>query len=58
MSRCPVTQKEKFPSQLEGQLAMSNILQKQAKHRKQKFRETPSRVYLCQFCSGHHMTSK
>lgn len=58
MARCKVADKERFPSQLEGQLAISNILKQQAKHRKQRFRETPTRVYPCGSCHGYHMTSK
>lgn len=58
MARCSATGKEKYPSRFEGQLAMSNISKQDAKHRKQRFRETPTRVYPCGSCHGYHMTSK
>jgi hypothetical protein len=55
--RCSASNKEKFPNKLECQLAIANIGKTQAKHRKQKYRETPTGSYKCPSCGAHHMTS-
>lgn len=56
--RCTYANKEKFPSKLDCDLAITSIQSNVKKHRKQKFREEPSRSYQCESCHQWHMTGQ
>lgn len=56
--KCAVTDKDRFPSRLEAQLALADIVSNSVHHRRQTNRELPDRTYLCEFCGSWHMTSK
>ena len=57
-SKCNRTQKDKFPSRLEADLAIADIQRSNNHNRHRKYREEPQRSYNCEFCGSWHMTSQ
>lgn len=56
--KCSKSGKDRYPSKIEADLAIANVKKNVTFHRKQKYREEPTRSYRCGFCGGWHMTSR
>jgi hypothetical protein len=56
--KCSISGKDKFPSQLEAELAIADIHRSNSHHRHRKFREEPQRAYECDRCGSWHITSQ
>lgn len=54
---CSTTKKDKFPNELEANLALADIQRSNTHHRRRKYRDEPTRSYLCGACGGWHLTS-
>lgn len=57
MKKCPVTGKPKM-DKLEAQIALSRVIMKNKKHRRQRDQNRPKRFYRCEFCHWYHLTSQ
>jgi hypothetical protein len=56
--KCSTTGKDRFPNEMESNLAIASLTLASKHHRRQKYRELPTRSYQCEFCHGWHMTSQ
>lgn len=56
--KCKKADKDRFPTELDCNLAIAAIQGKNRRHRHRKYREEPCRSYECEFCGGWHMTSQ
>lgn len=55
---CSTANKLRFPNRLEAELALADIQRSIAHNRHRKFRDEPTRVYVCEFCKDYHLTSR
>jgi hypothetical protein len=55
---CSRTGKQRFPTQMEADLAVASIHSTNAHHRHRKYRDEPQRSYRCEFCGDWHFTSQ
>lgn len=55
---CPKTQKQKFKTEFDANLAIASVRSKFARRHRQRFSEEPTRAYRCEFCHHWHMTSQ